>query len=136
MGEESMTYRIHMKAAALAAASCLSVAGCTSSITTPTTQAANAAASAGASTMPQNRANISGDYIGSVQDGQGGTGAAKATLAQHGPNAGGAIKDKETSQTIVADLSLTIASSNSTSGAMVVDYPPASTGAVCTFSTT
>ncbi|HEY5095163.1 MAG TPA: hypothetical protein VII69_08625, partial [Candidatus Eremiobacteraceae bacterium] len=80
--------------------------------------------------------NISGDYLGTFQDAQGGTGNAKGTLAQHGGNAGGGIKDKETNKTITVDISLTVDSSNSTSGAMVVDYPPLQTGPVCTFSTT
>jgi hypothetical protein len=86
--------------------------------------------------MPQHLSNISGDYVGTVQDTQGGTGNAKATLAQHDANAGGAVKVKETGQSITVDVSLTITSSNSTSGALVIDFPPAKSGPVCTFSTT
>ena len=71
-----------------------------------------------------------------MQDHKGGTGNAKATLAQHGANAGGAIKDKETSESFAIDVSLTITAQNSTSGALVIDFPPAGSGAVCTFSTT
>jgi hypothetical protein len=87
-------------------------------------------------TEPQRLANISGDYAGTVQDAQGGSGNAKATLAQHGANAGGAVKDHVSNEIIPVDVSLTITAQNSTSGAFVIDFPPAGTGPVCTFSTT
>jgi hypothetical protein len=129
-----MTNRVLLNAAVFAAASCLLLAGCSGSIAPPVSRAGLAA---GASApMPQRLSNISGDYIGTVQDAQGGTGNAKATLAQHQANAGGAVKVKETGQSISVETSLTITSSNSTSGALVIDFPPARTGPVCTFSTT
>ena len=129
-----MTYRFQMNAAIAAAASCLVLAGCNGSAAPSLTRAA--AASGESAPMPQRLSNISGDYIGTVQDTQGGTGHAKATLAQHDANAGGAVKVKESTQSITVDVSLTINSSNSTSGALVIDFPPANSGPVCTFSTT
>ena len=129
-----MMNTVHLSAAALAVASCLFVAGCNASAAPPTMRAAtNGGESA---PMPQRLSNISGDYVGTVQDAQGGTGNAKATLAQHVANAGGALKAKESNQSITVDASLTITSSDSTSGALVVDFPPLRTGPVCTFSTT
>jgi hypothetical protein len=128
-----MTYRVRVNRAALVAASCLVVAGCNASAAPPPAQAGVVGQAA---TMPQRVANISGDYTGSVQDSQGGSGTAKATLAQHRAEAGGAIKDRESNQTIALDVSLTVSSTNATSGAMVVDYPPAGSGPVCTYSTT
>ena len=76
--------------------------------------------------------NISGDYSGTVQDAQGGSGTATATLAQTGFTAGGAIAVKETAQTISAQISLTLTTSNAVSGSMVIDY---ANGTTCTFST-
>lgn len=104
---------------ALFTLSALVFAACNSSNTpspTPTTQPAN----------------ISGDYAGTMNDAQGGSGAATATLAQHGSSAGGSITGTETSGTITAQISLAITSSNAVSGAMVVDYP---NGSTCSFST-
>jgi hypothetical protein len=129
-----MTHRAISHAAIVAAAGCLLLAGCNGSAAPAVTRAA---ASGGTSApMPQRLSNISGDYLGTVQDSQSGTGNAKATLAQHDANAGGAVKDKETNQTLTVDASVTITSSNTTSGALVIDFPPAKTGPVCTFSTT
>jgi lipopolysaccharide export system protein LptA len=67
-----------------------------------------------------------------MQDAQGGAGTATATFAQHGSSAGGAITDTESTATITAQVSLTIARSNAVSGAMVIDYAD---GTTCTFST-
>jgi hypothetical protein len=132
-----MKYGFRLSAAAAAVASCLVVAGCNAAVAPSATGAAGAVGSAGQSvTMPQHLANVSGDYVGTVKDSQGGTGAAKGTLAQHRADAGGGIRVKDANQSIVADISLTITGSNSTSGAIVVDYPPAGRGAVCTFSAT
>ena len=77
--------------------------------------------------------NVSGDYSGTMTDSVGGNGAVTATFAQHGASAGGALTDAETSATIVAQTVLTVTSSNSVSGAMVVDF---ANGMTCTFSTT
>ena len=77
--------------------------------------------------------NISGDYSGTMQDAQGGSGPATATLAQTGSTAGGTITVKEAAQTVAAQISLAIASSNSLSGSMVIDF---ANGTTCTFSTT
>jgi hypothetical protein len=134
MGESGMTYRAQINAAIIAATTCLLIAGCNASVP-PGSVRATIDGSKSAS-IPQGITNISGDYAGTVQDFKGGTGIAKGTLAQHGANAGGAVKDKETSENFAIDLSLTITAENSTSGALVIDFPPAGTGAVCTFSTT
>lgn len=77
--------------------------------------------------------NLSGDYSGTVQDAQNGTGTATATLAQTGSSAGGAITITVPGGTITAQIALSITSSNSVGGAMVIDYP---NGTTCTFSTT
>jgi hypothetical protein len=129
-----MTNRVHLNAAIIAAASCLLLAGCNGSAAPSVTRATSAGRES--APMPQRLSNISGDYLGTVQDAQGGTGNAKATLAQHNANAGGAVKDKEANVTLNVDVSLTITSSNTTSGALVIDFPPARSGPVCTFSTT
>jgi hypothetical protein len=42
--------------------------------------------------------NISGDYTGTMQDAQGGSGTAAATFAQHGSSAGGTITDTKPAQ--------------------------------------
>jgi hypothetical protein len=126
-----MSYTGHLSAAAVV--TCLLIAGCNASVPPGATRASIDGRSS--ATEPQRLANISGDYAGVVQDLKGGTGNAKATLAQHGANAGGAVKDRETTETFVVDLSVTISSQNSTSGALVIDFPPAGSGAVCTFST-
>ena len=129
-----MTNRVHVNAAAVAAVSLLLLTGCNSSDAPLVTRAGT---TAGASeTIPARLSNMSGDYLGTFQDAQGGDGNAKGTLAQHGGNAGGGIKDKETNKTFIVEFSITVNSSNSTTGAMVVDYPPLQTGPVCTFSTT
>jgi hypothetical protein len=77
--------------------------------------------------------NISGDYSGTTQDAQGGSGTATATLAQTGATAGGAITVKEAAATLTAQISLTMTSSDALSGSMVIDY---ANGTTCTFSTT
>jgi hypothetical protein len=129
-----MTNRVLTTAALIAAASCLLIGGCAGSAALSVNRATTAARES--APMPQRLSNISGDYVGTVQDTQGGTGNAKATLAQHDADAGGAVKVKEANQAITVDVSLTITSSNSTSGALVIDFPPARSGPVCTFSTT
>jgi hypothetical protein len=131
-----MTYRVHLNAAAVAAASCLLFAGCNASVAPSTTGPAGGLAAGESAAMSQQVSNISGDYVGTVHDAQGGTGTAKATLAQHKANAGGAANVKQAHHSIVVDISLTITSANSTSGALVIDFPPAKTGPACTFSTT
>ena len=68
-----------------------------------------------------------------MQDAQGGSGTASATLAQTGTTAGGTITVKETGQTIAAQISLAMTSSDSVSGSMVIDF---ANGTTCTFSTT
>lgn len=110
-----------ISAAALAMTAALALAGCNSS----STPAANAST-----------ANISGDYAGTMQDAQSGNGTVTATLAQHGSNAGGTIDDTISGGTLTAQISLSIAPSNAVTGTMVIDYPPAGTGPVCTFKTT
>jgi hypothetical protein len=82
-----------------------------------------------ASTQPS---NISGDYSGTVQDAQGGSGTATATLAQTGSTAGGTMTVKETTQTIAAQISLAMTPADATSGSMVIDF---ANGTTCTFST-
>lgn len=106
------------RAAALAAAAIIALAACNSS-TSPST--------------PAQPTNISGDYAGTVQDAQAGSGAATGTLAQHGTGAGGAITFTPSSGALTAQMSLSINASNAVSGAMVIDYPD---GTTCTFSTT
>lgn len=102
----------------VAIASCLVLTGCNGSSTpAPIAQTSN----------------ISGDYNGTFHDGIAGTGNATTTLAQHGSNAGGAINAATPGGGITAQISLTIASSNALSGAMVINYP---SGTTCTFSTT
>jgi len=130
-----MTCRVRMRTAAAATVGCLLLTACNASVAPLQTGAAGADSRKAASAWSQQVSNISGDYIGTMHDAQGGSGSAKATLAQHGTNAGGAVRDKESGQTIIADMSMTITPQNSTSGAMVIDFPPANTGQVCTFRT-
>lgn len=104
----------------LGLAACLVLTGC------------NSSSSPSPSPTPQ-VPNLSGDYIGTLNDSQGGNGSATATLAQHGSSAGGAVTVTQTGGTIVAQISLAIASSNALSGSMVVNY---ANGTTCTFSTT
>ncbi len=85
-----------------------------------------------APSAPPQPTNISGDYSGTMQDAQGGSGTATATLAQTGFNAGGAITVKETAQTVSAQISLALTSSNAVSGSMVIDF---ANGTTCTYST-
>lgn len=131
-----MTHRAHLNAAVAGAASCLLLAGCSAAVAPSTTGPANAAAAGQSAAMAQQVSNISGDYAGTVHDARGGVGTAKAVLAQHKTSAGGAANVKQAHQAIAVDLSLTINSANATSGAMVIDFPPAGSGPSCTFSTT
>ena len=105
-------------AALLALISFVALAGCSSGSVTP-------------ASTPQ-PTNISGDYSGTVQNAQGGSGTATATLAQTGFTAGGAITVKEAATTVTAQMSLTLTTSNAVSGSMVIDY---ANGTTCTFST-
>lgn len=77
--------------------------------------------------------NISGDYSGTMQDAQGGSGTATGTLAQTGFTAGGTITDTEAAATLSAQISLTITTANAVKGSIVIDYP--NNGPTCTFST-
>lgn len=85
------------------------------------------------STTPSQIANLSGDYSGTMQDAQAGTGTAAATLAQHGSSAGGSITAATPGGTLTAQISLAITPSNALSGAIVIDE---SSGVTCTFKTT
>jgi hypothetical protein len=78
--------------------------------------------------------NISGQYSGTMQDAQSGSGTATASLAQRGADAGGTITDVGTSATLSAQVSLVISSSNAVDGTIVINYP--SNGPTCTFTTT
>jgi hypothetical protein len=106
--------------AIVAVAASLALAACNGSVATPA-----------ATPSP---ANISGDYSGTMQDTQSGSGTATATLAQHGATAGGAIAAALANATLNAQISLTVTSTDSVSGALVIDYP--NNGPTCTFSTT
>jgi hypothetical protein len=86
-----------------------------------------------APTASPSPANISGDYSGTMQDAQGGSGTASATLAQTGFTAGGTITAKEAAATVTAQISLTLTTASAVSGSMVIDY---ANGTTCTFSTT
>lgn len=116
--------RLHMRRsyihAIVAVAASLALAACNGSVATPA-----------ATPSP---ANISGDYSGTMQDTQSGSGTATATLAQHGATAGGAIAAALANATLNAQISLTVTSTDSVSGALVIDYP--NNGPTCTFSTT
>lgn len=103
---------------ALALVGCIGLAACNGSTSSPVT--------------PQTGSNISGDYSGTMNDAQGGSGSATATLAQHGTTAGGAITATEGASTVTAQVSLGIDSSNAFTGAMIIDY---TSGATCTFKT-
>jgi hypothetical protein len=109
-----------VRAASLTAAALLALTACNSSTSPSTTS------------TPQ-PANISGDYSGTVQDAQAGSGSATGTLAQHGTSAGGAITFTPNSGSLTAQMSLSINASNAISGAIVIDYP---NGTTCTFGTT
>jgi hypothetical protein len=112
--------RVAFNAVFLTLVSVATLAGCSSGSSTPA-----------ATPTPS---NISGDYSGTVQDGHGGSGTAAGTLAQSGFDAGGAITITEAATTLTAQLSLTLTTSNATSGSMVIDYP--NNGPTCTFNTT
>jgi hypothetical protein len=108
-------FKAHLGVSALAVFACIALAGCSSG-----------------TVVPPSYTNISGDYTGTVQDAQGGSGTATATFAQHGSSVGGAITIAQASATVVAQTTLTISTTNSVSGAMVIDY---ASGTQCTFST-
>ena len=86
-----------------------------------------------ASTPPAQPSNLSGDYIGSVQDSVTGTASATATFAQHGSNAGGTLTTTSAGGALAAQVAFAIASSNAISGSMVIDEP---NGTTCTFGLT
>jgi len=115
----SLSMRRFSVHAILAVAAALALAACNSNTAAPA--------------VAPSPANISGDYSGTMQDAQSGSGTATATLAQHGATAGGAIAATLASATLNAQISLTIKSSNAVNGTMVIDYP--SGGPTCTFST-
>jgi hypothetical protein len=106
---------LRRSAAALAVASCVVLAGCSSGTITPPAVT-----------------NMSGDYGGTMQDAQNGTGTATATFAQHGANVGGAVTIVRTSGTVTADASFTLSTSNTIVGTLVIDYPTQQ----CTYATT
>lgn len=106
-----------------AIAICLALVACNSSNSSPSPTPSPSA----------QLANVSGDYTGTMTDAQGGAGTVTATFAQHGSSAGGAMIDKEPSQTISPAISMAITATNSVAGAMVVDY---ASGATCTFTMT
>ncbi len=105
---------LRRSAAALAVATCIVLAGCSSGTITP---------------LPVT--NMSGDYGGTMQDAQNGAGTATATFAQHGSNAGGAITIVRASGTVTADASFAISTSNTIAGTLVIDYPTQQ----CTYTT-
>lgn len=78
-------------------------------------------------------ANVSGDYSGSIQDNQNGSGSATGTLAQHGNSVGGSITAVEGVQALNLQVSLTLNSPTSLTGSIVVDLP--NNGPTCTFRT-
>jgi|SRR5579872_1258849 len=99
----------------IAIAICIALAGCGS----------------GSSTAPV-ISNISGDYTGTVQDSQSGSGTAAATFAQTGSSAGGTIVDTEASGAVNIQVSLKFTSATAANGAMVIDFQ---NGTTCSFST-
>lgn len=76
--------------------------------------------------------NISGDYSGTMQDAQLGSGTAAGTLAQHGASAGGQITETASGGPQNFQFSLAIDASNNLTGAIVIDE---ANGTTCTFST-
>ncbi|HEV3155104.1 MAG TPA: hypothetical protein VGZ02_14945 [Candidatus Baltobacteraceae bacterium] len=86
------------------------------------------------STAPPAPPNVSGDYTGSVQDAQMGSGNVTGTLAQHGNSAGGAMTMPVSGGTLNFQMSLALSPNNSMSGSIVVNLP--NNGPACTFSTT
>lgn len=84
------------------------------------------------STPPAQPSNLSGDYVGSVQDSATGTSAATATFAQHGSTAGGTLTTTVAGNPLNAQVTFAIASSNAITGSMVIDEPD---GTTCSFST-
>lgn len=77
--------------------------------------------------------NISGDYSGTMQDTQLGSGTVAGTLAQHGNSAGGQMTETTSGGAQNFQFSLAVDTSNNLTGAMVIDE---SSGTTCTFSTT
>ncbi len=82
---------------------------------------------------PPAYSNISGDYSGTMQDAQLGSGTVVGTLAQHGSSAGGQMTETTGGGAQNFQFSVTIDTSNNITGAMVIDE---SSGTTCTFSTT
>lgn len=85
------------------------------------------------STPPAQPSNLSGDYVGSVQDSLTGTSSATATFAQHGSNAGGSLTTTAAGGALTAQVTFAIAASNAIAGSMVIDEP---NGTTCTFGLT
>lgn len=85
------------------------------------------------STAPPALPNISGDYIGSFQDAQLGSGNVTGTLAQTTGAAGGAMSMPIPGGTAGFQMSLTVSPNNSVSGAIVI---VTNGNTLCTASTT
>jgi hypothetical protein len=77
--------------------------------------------------------NISGDYSGTMTDGQNGNSTATGTLAQTGSNAGGSIVSTGGNQTLTYQMAVAIDSNDRITGSMVTDLPA---GAQCSFAFT
>jgi hypothetical protein len=109
-----MTYRVDVRT--ILAAAVIVLSGCNGSSSSP----------------PAAIPNISGDYVGSVQDSVLGAAAVTGTLAQHGGSAGGGLVLTAGSATQNVAYSVVVDSSNAISGTMVEDL---ASGTTCTFST-
>jgi hypothetical protein len=84
--------------------------------------------------FPPSPTNISGQYTGTLDDAQTGSGTVTGALAQQGAAAGGQITDTEASGPIdTVQVSLAVNRSNAVSGSMVFNYPG---GVICTMKTT
>ena len=132
-----MRNTIRLCVAAVATVFCVALAGCNSTVATGLSPVSAPGEAHKTATSPSRVLNISGDYSGTLQDSQGGSGSATAILAQEDRHAGGAIIAKQPGKTINIEIALTIAPDghHSTRGAMVVDYPPKGSGPTCTFVT-
>lgn len=86
----------------------------------------------GSGSTPAAVPNISGDYIGTLQDAQAGSGNAAGTLAQHGGSAGGSISAALPAGSQAYQLSLSVTASNAFTGSIVIDKLD---GTTCTFRT-
>jgi hypothetical protein len=113
-----------VQAAAIVIAGCLVFSGCNKSSTPSPTPTAT----------PQ-IANMSGDYTGTVTDSVSANSGTVNTgvLAQHGSNAGGVLVNTTSAGALNLAMSLSVNSSNSVIGSMVVDYP---SGTTCTYNVT